>query len=214
MSDMQQKDLVLSPNEFAFVQDRTKGTVSCAVGPYKTSLSQSDALVKFNESTKRFMEVGYNDASHTFITAPENWYVILKNPVANDKHPKPGTSNVAPDDILVGEKVNITGPVSFALYPGQMAKVIRGHRLRSNQYLLARVYNAEADGGAATVVTIDDAAAPVDKPEHYVTGQLIIIKGTKVSFYIPRRYRDWETDRKSTRLNSSHSAKSRMPSSA
>ena len=26
--------------------------------------------------------------------------------------------------------------------------------------------------------------------------------------------RDWETDRKSTRLNSSHSAKSRMPSSA
>ena len=28
------------------------------------------------------------------------------------------------------------------------------------------------------------------------------------------RYRDWETDRKSTRLNSSHSAKSRMPSSA
>ena len=29
-----------------------------------------------------------------------------------------------------------------------------------------------------------------------------------------REYRDWETDRKSTRLNSSHSAKSRMPSSA
>ena len=29
-----------------------------------------------------------------------------------------------------------------------------------------------------------------------------------------RLYRDWETDRKSTRLNSSHSAKSRMPSSA
>ena len=29
-----------------------------------------------------------------------------------------------------------------------------------------------------------------------------------------RQYRDWETDRKSTRLNSSHSAKSRMPSSA
>ena len=28
------------------------------------------------------------------------------------------------------------------------------------------------------------------------------------------RYRDWETDRKSTRLNSSHSAKYRMPSSA
>ena len=31
---------------------------------------------------------------------------------------------------------------------------------------------------------------------------------------VMEQYRDWETDRKSTRLNSSHSAKSRMPSSA
>ena len=31
---------------------------------------------------------------------------------------------------------------------------------------------------------------------------------------IPFMYRDWETDRKSTRLNSSHSGESRMPSSA
>ena len=30
----------------------------------------------------------------------------------------------------------------------------------------------------------------------------------------PPEYRDWETDRKSTRLNSSHSGESRMPSSA
>ena len=30
----------------------------------------------------------------------------------------------------------------------------------------------------------------------------------------PTEYRDWETDRKSTRLNSSHSGESRMPSSA
>ena len=36
----------------------------------------------------------------------------------------------------------------------------------------------------------------------------------KYSSGILREYRDWETDRKSTRLNSSHSAKSRMPSSA
>ena len=37
-----------------------------------------------------------------------------------------------------------------------------------------------------------------------------------IAYKDPRtaRYRDWETDRKSTRLNSSHSAKSRMPSSA
>ena len=37
---------------------------------------------------------------------------------------------------------------------------------------------------------------------------------TDTERYFTRAYRDWETDRKSTRLNSSHSAKSRMPSSA
>ena len=39
----------------------------------------------------------------------------------------------------------------------------------------------------------------------------VIANGSSTSF---TSYRDWETDRKSTRLNSSHSAKSRMPSSA
>ena len=34
------------------------------------------------------------------------------------------------------------------------------------------------------------------------------------TYRVRDNYRDWETDRKSTRLNSSHSAKSRMPSSA
>ena len=37
---------------------------------------------------------------------------------------------------------------------------------------------------------------------------------TPTSALLASWYRDWETDRKSTRLNSSHSAKSRMPSSA
>ena len=33
-------------------------------------------------------------------------------------------------------------------------------------------------------------------------------------FFVLSAYRDWETDRKSTRLNSSHEIPSRMPSSA
>ena len=36
----------------------------------------------------------------------------------------------------------------------------------------------------------------------------------KQKIEINRYYRDWETDRKSTRLNSSHITRSRMPSSA
>ena len=37
---------------------------------------------------------------------------------------------------------------------------------------------------------------------------------TNIFLLNPSPYRDWETDRKSTRLNSSHSGESRMPSSA
>ena len=57
---------------------------------------------------------------------------------------------------------------------------------------------------------------------------MLVLTGTKVTEemieelesvllnfeYTRQSYRDWETDRKSTRLNSSHSRASRMPSSA
>ena len=43
---------------------------------------------------------------------------------------------------------------------------------------------------------------------------LIKFKGAQALSLDSRVYRDWETDRKSTRLNSSHSGESRMPSSA
>ena len=42
----------------------------------------------------------------------------------------------------------------------------------------------------------------------------LLCDGSAISRTTYSAYRDWETDRKSTRLNSSHSAKSRMPSSA
>ena len=45
-------------------------------------------------------------------------------------------------------------------------------------------------------------------------GYAVPKEGGKQKKYWTADYRDWETDRKSTRLNSSHSAKSRMPSSA
>lgn len=50
-----QKDLVLSPNEYAYVLDETKGNVACNVGPRKMSLSQSDNLVKFDTRTNIFL---------------------------------------------------------------------------------------------------------------------------------------------------------------
>ena len=184
MSENTQKDLVLSINEYAYVMDETKGHVVCWVGPSKTSLSQSDKLVRFNTKSKSFEPCSFNNAITLFTTAPENWYVILKNPTKDNTHPKTGSANNLPEDVRIGQKINVRGPVSFALYPGQMSKVIKGHSLRSNQYLLARVY--EADAANSSQGDVRDAEGNViDTRKQYVNGQILVIKGTEVSFYIP-----------------------------
>lgn len=182
MGDIQrEQDLVLNPNEYAYVLDKTKGLISCVVGPYKMSLSTSDATVVFNETTKRFEETSSRNAIKTFVTAPENWYIVLKNPSTDNSVPSEATANVLPK-LNIGKKVNIRGNASFALYPGQMAKTIQGHRLHSNQYLLARVYDASTINKDIEKNSGDsDAAASAV----YENGQMIVIKGTDVSFYIP-----------------------------
>ena len=68
---MIQKDLVLCINEYAYVLDRTKGNVLCHVGPTKTSLSQSDELVRFDVQTKKFIPCSYNEAIYLFASAPD-----------------------------------------------------------------------------------------------------------------------------------------------
>ena len=65
---------------------------------------------------------------------------------------------------------------------------------------------------------IDESYVITDKPMYNTTlyknkDKNSLIFGEHID-WIWNKYRDWETDRKSTRLNSSHSAKYRMPSSA
>lgn len=178
MNENNQKDLVLSINEYAFILDETKGRVSCLAGPAKTSLSNSDRLVIFNPKTKSFEPCSFSDAKQLYVIAPENWYIALKNPAQNNQHPIQGAPNDLPANMEIGRKINVRGPASFALWPGQMARVIQGHALRSNQYLLARVYDADKLNTKAD----DSAEAPASA---YVNGQILVIKGTEISFYIP-----------------------------
>ena len=175
MADENRNDLVLNINEYAYVLDMTKGQVSVYVGPNKTSLSNSDRLVQYNSTSKRFEPCDYKSAIKLFCTAPEGWYILLKNPEESGKHPTTGSVSNSPSTIQIGQKVNIKGPCSFALYPGQMARTIQGHTLHSNQYLLVRVYDADAA----------NKTLPDNAETKYVTGNLIIIKGTDRSFYIP-----------------------------
>ena len=184
-----QRDLVLSINEFCFLQNKTNGSIKSHVGPLTMTISQQEALVVFNSKTKKFEETtDFEKAKQLFTSAPEGWYIILKNPTTDGQYPEVGKANTTPTTIKIGTKVNIPGPTTFALYPGQMAKTVRGHKLRSNQYLIARVYDADAAMKVMEQATIIDAEgneATEPKVNQYFVGQLLVIKGTEVSFYIP-----------------------------
>ena len=183
-----QKDIVLAPNEYTFVLSKTNGVIKTHTGPMTMTISAQESLVIFNSKSKQFVEVAdIEKAKQLFVSAPEGWYVVLKNPAKDNMHPETGKASNSPE-LEVGKKINVAGPCSFSLYPGQMAKVVRGHRLRSNQYLLARVYDAEAakDNKAAAMMIDAEGKEIVDKKiNDYFMGQLLVIKGTEVSFYVP-----------------------------
>ena len=184
-----QRDLVLSVNEFVFLQNKTNGQIKTQAGPMTITISQQEALVIFNAKSKKFEETNdFERAKQLFIAPPEGWYTILKNPTSDGQYPEAGKANTTPSTITVGKKINIPGPASFALFPGQMAKTVRGHKLRSNQYLLARVYDAEAAQNGLKTATIVDAngnETEAATDTKYFVGQLLVIKGTEISFYIP-----------------------------
>ena len=185
--NVRQKDLVLANNEYVYVQNRTNGQIKTYTGPIMITISQQESLVIFNPKTKRFEETSdFEQARQLFTSAPENWYIILKNPAVNGEHPEESKPSVNPA-FNIGRKVMINGPASFSLFPGQMAKVVQGHRLRSNQYLMARVYDADAaTKGIDTATIVNAEGQEVTKEEiKYHAGQLLVIKGTEVSFYIP-----------------------------
>ena len=187
-----ERDLVLAPNEYAFISDQTKGNIIVYVGPYKTSLANTDKPVLFDPETKQFIKCSLDESTQVFTIAPEGWYVVLKNPPRDGTQPKTGTSNNL-GELNIGRKVNMPGPMFFSLWPGQIAKIIPGHHLRSNQYLLVRVYDeteAKKNWAKAVVKTKnigdggDEEIITAETPD-LITGRQLIIKGTAVSFYIP-----------------------------
>jgi major vault protein len=184
-----ERDLVLAPNEYAFIADETKGNINAYVGPYKSSLANTDQPVVFNAATKRFEKSSLENATIPFAVAPVGWYLVLKNPARDRTPPRTGAiNNLA--ELEVGRKVNLPGPASFALWPGQMVRVIQGHHLRSNQYLVVRVYDEEAAKANWKNAVIkpqgggDEQPVVPEAPE-LTMGQQLVIKGTDVSFYIP-----------------------------
>ena len=184
------RDLVLAPSEYAYMQDVTKGIVKTYTGPTVINPTAQERPVVFDADTKRFEPCALDEAVQQIAIAPEGFYVILKNPSTRGDHPAAGGVFPSPD-LNVGRKINITGPCAFALWPGQLVQLVQGHHLRSNQYLVVRVYNedeARKHWGQAVVkpAGAETSTAPiVAAPADLSVGKLLIIKGTDVSFYIP-----------------------------
>ena len=178
-----ERDLVLPPNTHAFILNKQKGDVDVFVGPHKSNLDDNtDQPVIFDYNSKKFINVQLSEAIRNNIVAPEGWYMVLKNPAVGNVHPSPGTGSKV--SLQIGKKINIHGPAEFALFPGQMCKVIQGHHLRSNQYLIARVYDPEVLN--LTLPALKREPKEGEKsPIPFTMGQLMVIKGTERAFYIP-----------------------------
>ena len=193
------RELVLPANEYAHILDQTKGYVSVHTGPTKQSLSATDQPVIFDEKTRRFRKCDLSESVQPCCLAQQGAYIQLENPSADkdNKHPVAGPAQSVPR-LGHGQKINIPGPVSFALWPGQTARVIEGHTLASNQYLLVRVYDDKAARENLATAVVKTATPVSDEknektkedkkqliPDELAIGKLIVIKGTEVNFFIP-----------------------------
>lgn len=165
--DVRERDILVASNEYAYVQDLTKGDIVLYVGPTKISLSNTERLVDYRSD--RFVPVRSDDGSlgvSPLVAASSSQYIILENP-PKDGTLRPIKGSNASIELLAGRKVVVPGPATFPLWPGQRAKVIDGHKLREREYLVVRVY---------------DPSPGDERP----IGTEIIVRGSDTSFYIPK----------------------------
>jgi major vault protein len=195
MTDAQQKrDLVLPPGGYAYMQDVTKGVVKTYTGPTVINPTAQERPVVYDAVTGTFRSAtSLEDAMKIAPVAAEGFYVILRNPARANKHPEEASAQPAAE-LEIGRTIIVPGPATFALWPGQSAAVVEGHHLRSNQYLLVRIYNedeARKNWSQAVVKpAVAEGEAPVAQPSKapppdLTVGKQLIIRGTEVSFYIP-----------------------------
>jgi major vault protein len=167
--------------------DENKGDITTFVGPQKKDLTAQDIPVVFDADEDEFRRVSMKEAIIPLYRAEVDSYIILENPAVRGEHPVEGKSTNEAERLRHGVKENVPGPCAFALWPGEVATVVPGHRLRRNQYLYVRIYDAEEANKNPNAV-YGGQAPPVregENPEGFFVGQEIKITGEDVSFYMP-----------------------------
>jgi len=171
----EKREVTIPLGNYLFIQDGTSGRIKTHVGPIVVNLTGNDVPViykKGDAGAGQFVACeSLEQAMRPSYVVPEGFYAVLMNPAKEggrvDGHPADGATSAAPE-LNIGHKIVIQGPKMFALWPGQHAKVVRGHSLRSNQYVLGRVYNekeARANWKTATITVAAkgaESSAPVE----------------------------------------------------
>lgn len=211
----QQRDITLPPDTYLYLQNIGKGgVIKIYKGPFVVSQSGQDVPVRYDPNNRKYVSCArLEEAVQHALRANEGDYIVLENPSENGKFPTESQQDFV--NLKKGRKVVIPGPWQEALWPGQLATVVEGHRLRSNQYLVAIVYNADeaeknwetgtvakaqaedsktegTDKGTdntAITTTLTPAKSHkskgLPKPDSFAVGTRIVIRGSDVSFYIP-----------------------------
>ena len=136
------QDLVLAPETYAYTQAANNGSIRVHVGATAVPLSGQEKPVRFDPNNETFVRCNQTEAVQKNAKAGEGDYLILTNPSDKGEAPSPDGARTPPV-LLNGRRVNVPGPKSIALWPGQKAQTVKGHQLRSNQYLIVRVYNED-----------------------------------------------------------------------
>jgi len=192
--EAKENELILSEGEFAYTQDIGKGSVSIHTGPNAVTITAQQHPVVFLPLTREFKRCSVYDAKQQNLLVAQGHYAILWNPpVAEGDFPPSAAQKTAPS-LSMGKRVTLHGPLSFGLWPLQSAKVIKGHYLRSDQYVLCRVYDEEqarANFDSMVMKTVegeeatDVATITGVRKEDLSHGRQFIVRGTEVSFFMP-----------------------------
>ncbi len=166
MTEVPKRDLVLPPGSYAYMQDVTKGVVKTYSGPTVINPTAQERPVIYDAQHATFRTVAsLEDATRLAPIAAEGHYVILRNPAKGNKHPDEGSAQPSAE-LEIGRAIIVSGPATFALWPGQAAEVVEGHHLRSNQYLLVRVYNEDEARKNWSKAVVKPANGADDATEH------------------------------------------------
>jgi major vault protein len=208
----QNRDITLPPDSYLYLVNEGKGgLMTVHRGPTVVNQTGQDQPVRYDPQSRTYRQCKLEDAVMTCPRANEGDYVVLENPADNNKFPEQNSQQAI--ELKKGRRVILPGPWSQALWPGQSATVIEGHRLRSNQYCVVIVYNAEEaaknwETGTVAVTQTETGEGEEEKgegivvkpvraeqkethkkglpkPESFAVGTRIIVRGSDVSFFIP-----------------------------